>query len=147
MQASTVQLNKAIANKCTACLMSNPNNEWAIIIKAQIENCFEHVAAHARYHLTCRLLFKTERPSFASMKQNLKKEERLTATIWTAFGMHVRLGNESNVHSMKVFQINVQEYLWEGSAYTLKYLKKLLINNFREHVMFLMKNENKNWYI
>ena len=37
MQASTVQLNKAIAKKYMACLVSNQNDEWAISIKAQIE--------------------------------------------------------------------------------------------------------------
>ena len=32
-----------------ACLVSNPNDEWAISIKAQIENCFEHVVPATAY--------------------------------------------------------------------------------------------------
>ena len=54
------------------------------------------------------------------------------------------LENESNVHSMKEFQIKVQEYLGEGYAYTLKYLKQLLINHYGSHVMFSNEKGKQN---
>ena len=100
VQASTVQLKKAIAIECTARLKSNPNDEWAVSVKARIENCFDLVAAHARYHPTCRLLFKTERPSFTSTKQNLKKGRKTDQHHMNSFWKACKwLENESKVYN------------------------------------------------
>ena len=46
------------------------------------------------------------------------------------------LENETTVHSLKEFRAKVQELLSEGTAYTSKYLKKLLSSHYGSHISF-----------
>ena len=104
VQASTVILKKMIMKECTTRLKLNPNDEWAISVKSRIENCFDLVAARARYHPICRLFFQTQRSLFTSTKQSYIKGRRTNRKHMNSFLNACKwLENEPVVHSMKYF--------------------------------------------
>jgi len=57
--ATTMEVGKNIKKYCTDRLREDSGNEWAQAVLARVEGCIDLVAAEARYHSSCYLLFSS----------------------------------------------------------------------------------------
>ena len=106
-------------------------------MKARVQSCIDLVAAHTRYHPTCRLLFKTHRTPDKVRTLMGRKGRRTNRQQLKAFWLACNwLENETTVHSLKEFRAKVQEHLGDIKASREQYLKVLLTNHYKSHIVF-----------
>ena len=137
VQASTLQLKGALTRECQERLNMDPEDEWSIRVIGRVQSCIDLVAVNARYHPTCRLLFKTHR-SLVSVSSPIKRKgRRVNRSQMKAFLFACNwLENETTVHSLKEFRAKVQEYLGDTKASREQLLKILLSQHYKSHIVF-----------
>ena len=140
VQVSTIDLKDAILKECSSRIKFDPNDEWGIRVKGKVQGCIDLVAGNARYHPMCRLLFKSNRTLKKATKTSYIKGRQFSRRHVNIFHSACSwLENVTTVHSLKEFRTKVQELLIEGTAYTSKYLKQLLICHYGSHFNLHMK--------
>ena len=137
VQASTLKLKSSIMKECKSRLEANPDDEWASSVQSRLECCIDLIASKARYHPTCRLLFKSRRSLKAFGHWSSRKGRTANLNHMKCFLSTCDwLENQASCVTMKNFREKVKEKLGDKSVYSTKYLKKLLINHYGSHIAF-----------
>ena len=128
------------------------NDDWGNGVFGRLPTCSDLVAEEAVYHIACMNKFrssiptgnKTGRPADSTMQQNFQKIYK-----W------LEEDADSELYTLKEVHQKVLDLSEETSCYGIRYLKRMLLSYYGDHVYFTESNgrpdmvcfKSFSWYI
>lgn len=137
-QASTLEMRETTLDMSEKRLNSNPNDEWALKVKARINDCIDFVAAETRYHHNCQLRYwmgkplKEEGEKVPTLKGRRVNDEMKNFLLKTCDWLE----DEASIHTLQEFMSKFKEVAQKNDVYDPKHVKTLLNDVYGDHIFF-----------
>lgn len=132
--ASTFETKETILKKCDSKLDVNPDDRQALDVKARLEDCYDLIAAEARYHQSCSTKFRVNDSSTSKANQSGRKPDNILQNSFSKSCEWLEM--ETDLVTVKDFQDKMVQLSENDNSYTTKHIKNLLKEKYGSYVFF-----------